>query len=544
MKQTKLVLIFILVLAFFLRLVNIQNNPPAMYGDELTMALDVNSIIHTGMDETGKFLPLNFSMGGGRPVGYGYFSIPFVFAFGTSELGIRLLSILSGVGLSLLMFFLGKKLFSEKVGLLAAGLLAINPWDMALSRGGFETHFALFLSVLGVVLLLEAVGKRWYYLLSVLCFGLAINTYSTYKLTIPLFAPFLLWFSNFKTQFAKENKLPIILAGLIVVLVGGLLGYQVLFANSESRFLSINAFSKIDLQQQVIQKVNYDINTSSLPLPIAKLFSNKLTEYTGILIESYFKNFSLDFLFLHGDRNPRHNMTTMGQFYLVEIITMLFGLGYLGTKSDKRVLIFLLGWLGLGPIASTLLLETHALRASFMIPPLILISALGFVQIWTIFRNKLFWVKLLVVVGFVIQFLLFSEKLYFVAPNQFGNFWSVAAKKAAETAKQNQNNFDYIILSDRIDNMEFAYPAYAQVKPELIIEQNQHRTDLMSYQFKKSGNVYIGSVPGSDLEKFISLIPGSVLYIGPQGDQINLTNYETVNGKDKQVELVLKRKIK
>src|SRR3989344_6463133 len=119
----KIILILILTLAFFLRIVNINNNPPALYGDELTMLLDVNSILNTGYDTTGKFLPLNFTMGGGRPVGYGYFSIPFVALFGPGALSIRLLSVLSGVGIVVLVYFLGKILFSKQVGLFAALLV-------------------------------------------------------------------------------------------------------------------------------------------------------------------------------------------------------------------------------------------------------------------------------------------------------------------------------------------------------------------------------------------------------------------------------------
>lgn len=508
-------LIVILVLAFVLRIVDISSNPPAMYGDELTMVLDVNSIMHTGYDQTGKFLPLNFSMGGGRPVGYGYLSIPFVAIFGTTELGIRFLSILSGVGLTWGVYYLGKKLFSKKLGLVVAVIFAINPWDISLSRGGFETHSALFLSVLGIILFLEAEKKKWFYVLSVFSFGLAINTYSTYKLTIPVFALLLLWFTNFKGQVMKmKNTPPFILAIFVSVLVTSLLAYEVFIGDSESRFLSINAFSQTDLQQKLVQKINKDVTVSSLPVNLSKLFHNKPLEYGGILIDNYLSHFSNDFLFLHGDRNPRHNMATLGEMYLIEVITIFFGLLYLAKFTSGRTSIFLLGWVLIAPLATVLIGQPHALRSSFMLPPLVIISALGFIYIWDNFKKfTLSLVRFFVLAGFILGFIIFVNRFYLVAPNEFGSFWSVGARIAAEQALENKDKFDYILLSDRIDNMEFAYPVYAKIDPVKIIEQNRNKVKLNSYFFKKFDNVYISSIPESEIDSFLKGLQGKILYI-------------------------------
>ena len=68
--MNKYILILILILALFLRIINIQNSPPALYGDELTIALDANSLLYTAKDQLGNFLPLTFAMGAGRPAGY------------------------------------------------------------------------------------------------------------------------------------------------------------------------------------------------------------------------------------------------------------------------------------------------------------------------------------------------------------------------------------------------------------------------------------------------------------------------------------------
>jgi 4-amino-4-deoxy-L-arabinose transferase-like glycosyltransferase len=180
-------LLTIIILGTFLRIIFINSDPSSMYGDELTMVGDMYSILHTGKDQLGNFMPLTFPMGAGRPGGYIYFSLPFVLLFGPTPLGVRSLSLLSGVGLIIVMFFLGKRLVNKQVGLFAALITAFSPWDISLSRGGFEAHFALFLSVLGIYGLIEATQRRWWYIISALSFALAIHTYPTYKMTLPLF---------------------------------------------------------------------------------------------------------------------------------------------------------------------------------------------------------------------------------------------------------------------------------------------------------------------------------------------------------------------
>ena len=80
------IILFILLLAFFLRIYGIDTNPKSMYGDELTLVYDTYSLLKTGQDQTGQAWPLFFSMGGGRPAGYIYATIPFTAIFGPTAL--------------------------------------------------------------------------------------------------------------------------------------------------------------------------------------------------------------------------------------------------------------------------------------------------------------------------------------------------------------------------------------------------------------------------------------------------------------------------
>lgn len=536
--KPRLLLFSIVMVGFFIRVLFINSSPPALYGDELTITLDVYSIIKTGHDQLGNFLPLTFRMSAGRPAGYVYGSIPFVAIFGPNAIGVRALSILSGIGIIILLYFLGRKLFSEKVGLLAAIIGTVSPWEISLSRGGFETHFALFLALLGTYLFILARKKPILYIFSALSFGLTLHTYLTYKVSILLFLPLLLWYQNGLKKFVGKDKKYFLAGTIVFVILVGLSFSQTFLAGSENRFFNINIFSQSRIKDTIEQKINFERQITELPRFLAKYFHNKPVEYTKIFIENYLQNFSLDFLVLHGDRNPRHNMVTMGGIYFADLILIFIGLVAFWYK-ERRTVLFLIFWLLLAPISTAVVDVPHALRSAFMLPPFIFLSALGLATIVD-YKNKI--LLFLVLLLFIIQFIFFVQKLYFLAPKEYSNFWSYPAKIASEIVKDNKDRYNYIILSDRIDNIEYAYPVYAKIDPKIIIAQNQNRTLLNSSPLKKFGNVYIGYIPETDVENFINLLEGSVLYIGSATDKRFLKNPEIINGLESLPALVLEKK--
>lgn len=489
-----------------LRVIFINSSPPSLYGDELTIALDANSLLKTGHDQLGHFLPLTFQMGAGRPAGYVYGSIPFIALFGLTPLGVRGLSILSGFMMIILIYSLTRKIFSEKTALITAFIVSVSPWDISLSRGGFEAHFALFLALLGVYLFIKAKERSIFYIFSALSFGLTLHTYPTYKLSLLLFLPLLVWFQEGLKSLTKRNFL--IGTTLFVMLVSLSLN-QTFFAGSETRFLNLNIFSNRDLNQQIVQKINLERSNTKLPENLRNFFHNKEVEYTKVFIENYLQNFSLDFLILHGDRNPRHNMATMGEIYFVELLLILSGILIYWSKH-KKIITFLILWIFVAPVPTAIVDLPHALRSSFMLPPLIILSSLGLGVVLEQKRKYMLFLGIL----FLIQFVFFLQKLYFLAPFEYASFWAYPGKVAAEVAIENKNMYDYVVLSDRIDSIEFAYPVYAKLSPQDVIEQNKNKTKLGEYYFKKFDNIYIGSVPEVNLDSFWKDLPGKILYIG------------------------------
>lgn len=427
-----------------------------MYGDELTMVYDTYSITKTGMDSTGTRFPLTFKMGAGRPGGYIYFSAPFVAMFGPTVWGERALSLLSGLGIIVLVYFLGKKLFSEKVGLIASLLVAVSPWDIYLSRAGFEAHFALFLALLGLTAFFY--NK---YILWAITWGIAIHTYPTFKLTLPILFILICWFSGYK----KLIKDKVFIIGLVILLFFGVLAVREnLMSGSEQRFSSENIFAIQNTKESIIQRVNYERSVSTLPEGIKPVLINKGIEYTRLVFENYVKNLSPNFLILRGDENPRHNPGEMGMLYIVDLPLLLLGLASLW-KDRKKEFSLLLKWILIVPLATMLFPEAHALRNALMLPSILILSAIALTKIP---KKYVYLVSLLV----ALQLFYILVRVYTIAPAKFASFWSLDAKVTALEAIKNSVEGKRVTLSTKeVGDIEYAYEVYAKIDPKEVISQ-------------------------------------------------------------------------
>lgn len=452
-RKSALLLFGILILGYMLRAYKISAQP--LYGDELTMVYDSYSLLKTGTDQTGQAFPLTFKMGAGRPPGYVYFSIPFVAMFGPSALGVRGLSILSGLGIIILMYFLGRKLFNERIGLIASFLTSISLWDIYLSRAGFEAHFGLFLALFGVVLFLYKKYIPW-----AIFWGLAIFTYPTFKLTLPLLFVILLIFSESK----KILKSKIFVVSIVILAIfGGLSINETFKGTSEERFLRLNIFSDANLKETIVQEINNERDVSTLPEVLKPVFYNKPVKYSRVLLDNYMENISPDFLYIRGDRNPRHNPGEMGMLYLIELPLLFVGLYYL-FKNKKEILKLLIAWILIVPLATMFMGQTHGLRNALMLPPFILILSYTLSK----FSKKKLWF----VGGLIgIQLLFVLVTVYYLAPGKHSNFWSEEAREVSLTAISEKENYETIVLSTKIDNIEYAYPVYAKIDPKEVVSQ-------------------------------------------------------------------------
>src|SRR5260221_8356949 len=144
-KNIWIFLTLILFLAAVLRLWQLGSIPPSPDWDEAALGYDAYSILHTGRDEYGKFLPVVLrSFDDYKPAFYAYAVIPSEILFGVNTFAVRLPSAIFGILTVLTTFFLVKELFRKNsLALLSSFLMAISPWSIQFSRVGFESNLGV-----------------------------------------------------------------------------------------------------------------------------------------------------------------------------------------------------------------------------------------------------------------------------------------------------------------------------------------------------------------------------------------------------------------
>src|SRR3989344_5773824 len=190
-----LLIISITLLAALLRFYQLGSNPPSLDWDEVSLAYNAYSIIRTGADEYGNTFPLLSirSFNDYKPPLYVYSLIPSLLIFGKTDFAIRFPSALAGTLTVLVTYFLVKDLFaknqkfkSSRLAALSALLLAVSPWHLQFSRIAFEANLALFFFITGIFFLLRSFRQAIFLPLSALTLGLAIFSYHSLRLIVPL----------------------------------------------------------------------------------------------------------------------------------------------------------------------------------------------------------------------------------------------------------------------------------------------------------------------------------------------------------------------
>src|SRR3990167_3759072 len=92
-----MIVFLIIILAAILRLANLLNLPPGLYLDEVLYGLDAYSLIHTGKDIYGHFLPLAFQSSGHYPPLFTYILAPLFLVLPLTAWVVRFLAAISGI---------------------------------------------------------------------------------------------------------------------------------------------------------------------------------------------------------------------------------------------------------------------------------------------------------------------------------------------------------------------------------------------------------------------------------------------------------------
>ena len=424
--------IFILIGAF-LRIIKLDKNPPHLGNDEISIAYDSYSIRTTGKDEYGTFLPLSFkSHRDYKAPFYTYLNVPFNFIFGNNEYGVRFLSALAGTFGILLIGLIGRILGDDKVGVLSAFLLAINPKSIFVSRMSYESNLASILILLGIYFILKfkKILKNKYLIFAGVAFGFSIWTYHTQKGLVPLLLVMfpILWFKSIK--FKKWSRLWITTLLIILPII-----WDFIFVQMKDPYN--RASSQIWFQSKSIQNYLHSTNDITF-IKAIKILIDPVVRYVD--------HFDLDLLFFRGlDLFDKYEPLNIGWFLVATLPILILGLVKLKNILGIDNCILLIVWWLICPIVPSLTQgEVSAVRNLSFIAPTIIIMAVGLSSL--IKNQRLFFITTVLI---LLNFAYFLVSYFINFPKIASDRFQYGYKQAWLEIKPIFNDFDSVIVEPR-----------------------------------------------------------------------------------------------
>lgn len=470
--KKNIIIISILILAAILRLSLLDRFPAGLNADEAALGYNAWSLLETGKDEHAVSWPLAFrSFDDYKPPLYVYLALPFIKVFGLSVAAVRLPSALLGTLSIFIIFLLVKRLFWEyKKTLLpelSAFILAISPWHLHFSRGGWEVNVATFFILMTLLFLHKALNHPKHLYVFAVTAVLSLYTYHSARVITPLLIVSfsLIYFDKIKLLFQKKNLLITLSAFLLTVLLASPIAFQMVSKEGQSRFSGVSIFAD---SGPVWQATNFRLEHESEEL-LVKLIHNKYFSYSMRFVQNYLSHFSPDFQFISGDVIARSQVPEVGQNLLIFLPFFVVGILCL-IKLNTRGKKFLLSWLLIAPIAASITYQSpHALRAANMAIPLAIIIALGLFEFLSLIRN--YSKKILPIIIFLLGLSIaygfgrYLHMYYVHYPKELPFAWQYGFDQIAAYTKENYNQYDRIIISDRYDQPYILIAFFSKYSP-------------------------------------------------------------------------------
>lgn len=489
MNKIKIIFFGIIIIASFLRLWQFGNVPPSPDWDEAALGYNAYSVLYTGKDEYGKFLPIVLrSFDDYKPALYAYLIIPFIKVFGLSVVSVRLPSALFGIITVIATFFLVKELFKNKkleisgilipveyLALLSSFLLAISPWHIQFSRVAFESNVGVALNVLSLLFFLKGVRNPKFILLAFFFGAINIYMYQSEKVfTVLLFIILIL---IYRKELLKIKRKFIIGAILIAFVVGiPMIHYTLTDKNALSRAKGVSVFSD---QTQFLKRnaVKFaEDNKSNDYLGI--ILDNRRLEYGKAIFNGYISHFDLNWLFISGDI-ARHHAPFMGLLYLFELPFLLIGVFILiFGKFETKTKILIFAYFLLAPLPASITSGVpHAVRTLNFLPTFQIFIALGLLFVWVyltkvkpVLRIGVIYIFLLI---FIFNFTYYFNQ-YFVQLNYYNALdWQYGYKEAVSYIEPIQKNYKEIIVANErpLDQSYMFFLFYLNYPPESYLKE-------------------------------------------------------------------------
>ena len=536
MRKLLLVLV-ILFIALFLRLYRVTEVPPALNWDEVSIGYNAYSILKTGRDEWGRFLPLHFkSYGEYKLPAQIYASIPAIAIFGLNDFGVRVTPVIYGTLTVLLLYFLANDLFKNRwIGLISAFLLAISPWHIQLTRASFESSFSVFWIVLGLWFFVKGFEKHKWWVVSIIPFIISIYTYNSARIFVPLLLPVI--FIIYKKQILTRKKEFIISLLLFIALLIPLVPF-VLSGEATARYKLVS----ITDDPGLIPRINERRGMSKLPAPLPRLIHNRVTYESFYFAKNYLAHFTPAFLFLTGAGHRQHHVQGMGELYYFQAPFLLLGIYFIFKKKEKFRWL-LVAWILITfiPVSETNDSIPNALRTLIAAPVYQIFTAYGIYYAFSYLRKRkvlAVGLGIAVIILALDQFYFYLKNYYTVYPVLYSRDWQYGNKQAVEYIKENYNKFDLIVYTREYGEPHMFTLFYLNYPPDKF----QNNPNLVRYEthdwvrVERFDKFYFPDLgdPDTTMQKIKDKYPGKkLLFIGTDSEiNDNANIVETINFLD------------
>ncbi len=489
-RKEKIVLVVIFLLSFLLRVWQVGSYPPLLW-DEAALGYNAYSILHTGRDEYGKFMPLIFkSFGDYKPGLYVYLAMPFVWLFGLTPLAVRLPSIIFGAFMPLGLYFLVRQLWDdERLASWSAVVLAFLPAAIHFSRGAWEVNIMTGFLLLGSWFLLRK-PKHWSWGLA--SFLLALLTYQGAKLLVPLLLLFFVWLygrSPLRGKL-KIKKTTWLFSGVIVAAMAG--WYLLSFsgpARNRLRVMSLFSYHRPSkatqaiLQEDGLTHKNWHFY----------VFHGEWLAFTRAFADRYLNYFSPRFLAFAGDwTDPRHSAPYFGFIGHLNFLLMIIGLAFFLARPHPRREYLPLYWFLVAPLPAALSRDIiSGVRSLPIIIPVSIFIGWGIKAI-TDWRPLFAWKKIFAwlkygVLGllFFLDFFYWSD-LYFVhMVKRRPKDWLYGYRAAMKYVIKHKNRSQQVFFTNFYGQPYIYYLFYSHYPPA----KYQKQAHLQANKFGDVGRV-------------------------------------------------------
>jgi len=475
-------LIVIVVLGGYLRLINLDTNPPHLGNDEISIAYDGYSVRTVGKDEHGYWWPISFqSHQTYKAPLYAYLNMPINWLLGNTEYGVRLLSVLASLVAIIFIALIGKEIGGGNMGLLAAVLLTINPKNIFASRIAFESNVAMAVLTVGLwaMIAFKQRQKNIMAIMAGLMLGLSIWGYHTEWGLVPMILVVWIWLSRKEVKIIKWWPTVVLVLILATPIFYNFVKVQLFDPNN--RASSQMWFSSGEFK-------DYLKNSSDNPV-------KKVVKTVTVPVENYLQHFSLDVNFSSGmDLFNSRSPLNFGWFLLATLPLVIIGL-INGRKIFKNWWGWLISWWLLCPVIPAMTGTVASVRNLAFIVPTCLIMAGGAREIYNLkFKiSKLGrWISYVLTILIVINFLIFTRAYYVHYPLDSGNNFQYGYKQAWEFMKPNINKYDRVVVENRfgqwgqfigVPHLYFGYFG-AFTAEQMQQRDDKNGTKIGKYEFK------------------------------------------------------------